>query len=119
MGRFETTSWSLIVAAAGTSPGAREALAGLCEAYWSPLYAYVRSRGYDVDQAADLTQSYFVQFLEKDFVKDVAPERGRFRVFRGGGWHSGPTCARVYYRNALPANWRDFNVGFRCARDVE
>ncbi len=47
------------------------------------------------------------------------PERGRFRVFRGGGWHSGPFCNRVDYRNALPANWRDMAVGFRCARDVE
>ena len=46
------------------------------------------------------------------------PEEGRFRVFRGGGWHSGPNCSRVSYRNALPANWRDFNVGFRCAMDV-
>ena len=45
------------------------------------------------------------------------PDKGRFRAIRGGGWHSGPTCNRVYYRNALPANWRDFNVGFRCARD--
>jgi len=46
------------------------------------------------------------------------PEKGRFRVIRGGGWHSGPSCNRVYYRNALPPNWLDFNVGFRCARDV-
>jgi formylglycine-generating enzyme required for sulfatase activity len=46
------------------------------------------------------------------------PEEGRFRVFRGGGWHSGPNCNRVSYRNALPANWRDFNVGFRCVMDV-
>jgi iron(II)-dependent oxidoreductase len=43
----------------------------------------------------------------------------RFRVIRGGGWHSGPYCSRVYYRNALPANWVDFNVGFRCAKDFE
>jgi formylglycine-generating enzyme required for sulfatase activity len=46
------------------------------------------------------------------------PEAVRFRVVRGGGWHSGPYCSRVYYRNALPANWVDFNVGFRCARNV-
>jgi sulfatase modifying factor 1 len=45
------------------------------------------------------------------------PEKGRFRVIRGGGWHSGAYCNRVYYRNALPANWVDFNVGFRCAKD--
>jgi sulfatase modifying factor 1 len=47
------------------------------------------------------------------------PESGRFRVIRGGGWHSGPYCNRVYFRNALPPNWLDFNVGFRCARDLE
>jgi sulfatase modifying factor 1 len=47
------------------------------------------------------------------------PESGRFRVIRGGGWHSGPYCNRVYFRNALPPNWLDFNVGFRCARDME
>lgn len=49
----------------------------------------------------------------------LRPEAVRFRVIRGGGWHSGPYCNRVYYRNALPANWVDFNVGFRCVKDVE
>ncbi|UCF79419.1 MAG: formylglycine-generating enzyme family protein [Candidatus Eiseniibacteriota bacterium] len=47
------------------------------------------------------------------------PEEGKFRVFRGGGWHSGPSCTRVFYRNALPTNWVDFNVGFRCAKDLD
>ena len=46
------------------------------------------------------------------------PDTGRFRVIRGGGWHSGASCNRVYYRNALPASWVDFNVGFRCVRDA-
>lgn len=45
------------------------------------------------------------------------PGIGRFRVFRGGGWHTGPGCIRVFYRNALPVNWLDFNVGFRCAQN--
>jgi formylglycine-generating enzyme len=48
----------------------------------------------------------------------TGPPPGKFRVIRGGGWHSGPFCNRVYFRNALPANWRDLNVGFRCARDI-
>lgn len=48
-----------------------------------------------------------------------ASEPARFHVIRGGGWHSGPYCNRVYYRNALPANWVDFNVGFRCVKEVE
>jgi sulfatase modifying factor 1 len=47
------------------------------------------------------------------------PEEGKFRVFRGGGWHTGPGCARVHFRNALPSNWVDFAVGFRCARDAD
>ncbi len=46
------------------------------------------------------------------------PDSGRFRVIRGGGWHSGPYCNRVYFRNALPPNWVDFNVGFRCAKSA-
>jgi iron(II)-dependent oxidoreductase len=44
------------------------------------------------------------------------PEKGKFRVFRGGGFHSGAYCSRVSHRNALPHNWLDFNVGFRCAK---
>jgi formylglycine-generating enzyme required for sulfatase activity len=52
-------------------------------------------------------------------VNPQGPETGRFRVIRGGGWHSGAACNRVYFRNALPPNWVDFNVGFRCVRDIE
>jgi len=51
-------------------------------------------------------------------VNPQGPESGRFRLIRGGGWHSGATCNRVYYRNALPPNWLDFNVGFRCASSI-
>jgi len=46
------------------------------------------------------------------------PEKGKFRVIRGGSWHSGPGCTGVYYRNALPQGWVDFAVGFRCVKDV-
>jgi formylglycine-generating enzyme required for sulfatase activity len=47
------------------------------------------------------------------------PASGRLRVIRGGSWHSGPGCQRVDYRNALPPNWVDIAVGFRCACDTE
>jgi iron(II)-dependent oxidoreductase len=46
------------------------------------------------------------------------PESGKFRVIRGGGWHSGPFCNRVYFRNGLPSGWLDINVGFRCAGNL-
>ena len=46
------------------------------------------------------------------------PERGRFKVIRGGSWHSGAMCNQTYYRNGLSPSWVDFAVGFRCARNV-
>jgi iron(II)-dependent oxidoreductase len=56
-------------------------------------------------------------YSDSPFENPEGPEKGKFKVIRGGGWHSGPSCCRVFYRNALPANWRDFNVGFRCVKD--
>ena len=47
------------------------------------------------------------------------PERGRFKVIRGGSWHSGPMCVQTYYRNGLSPSWVDFGVGFRCVKDVK
>ena len=80
--RFDTTQWSVILAAKQRSePGADEALARLCEAYWFPLYAFVRRKVRDAEQARDLTQAYFVKLLEKDYLDSVHPEGGRFRSF--------------------------------------
>ncbi len=81
-GAFATTQWSVVLAAGrGDSTKTRQALAALCEAYWYPLYAFVRRQGYDSEQSRDLTQGYFLQLLEKDFLADVRPELGRFRAF--------------------------------------
>ncbi len=49
----------------------------------------------------------------------TGPKEGKFKVIRGGGYHSGPGCINVYRRNALPSNWVDFNVGFRCVKDLK
>jgi formylglycine-generating enzyme len=57
-------------------------------------------------------------YLKEASENPIGPAKGRFRVIRGGGWHSGAYCNRVYFRNALPPNWVDFNVGFRCAKDA-
>lgn len=80
--RFATTRWSQVLAA-GHAPTtvSREALASLCEVYWYPLYAYVRRWGYDADEAQDLTQEFFSRLLEKHFLGDADPTRGRFRSF--------------------------------------
>jgi RNA polymerase sigma-70 factor (ECF subfamily) len=71
------------VAAAGSDDAAavRTALAALCQAYWYPLYAYVRRRGADADQALDLTQGFLTSLLERRDFQRLHPERGRFRAF--------------------------------------
>lgn len=62
---------------------------------------------------------YSSDYYSRSLVENpYGPEEGRFRVIRGAGWHSGPGCTMVYHRNALPANWVDFAVGFRCVKDV-
>jgi RNA polymerase sigma factor (sigma-70 family) len=80
--RFDTTNWSVVLgASAGDSAGARAALATLCQVYWYPVYAFIRGRGEAAADAEDLTQAYFARFLEKDCLRDVRPEHGRFRSF--------------------------------------
>ena len=80
---FDTTHWSVIVAA-GTgpdSPHAREALETLCRTYWYPLYAYVRQHGQTHPDAQDVTQSFFLQLLDKNWLTQVDRSKGKFRSF--------------------------------------
>jgi RNA polymerase sigma-70 factor (ECF subfamily) len=81
MSRFATTNWSLVLRAATDDAEAALAMAILCEAYWYPVYAFVRSQGHSPEDAQDLTQGYFARFLEKGFIQEVRPEYGRFRAF--------------------------------------
>jgi RNA polymerase sigma factor (sigma-70 family) len=81
---FAPTHWSVILAAGGdqdTSEIARSALALLCETYWAPLYAFVRSRGYAVHDAQDLTQSFFAYLIEQKIYTRVDRQQGKFRSF--------------------------------------
>ena len=79
---FETTRWSVVLAAGGShSAAAREALEALCEAYWYPLYGYVRRQGYDADAAADAVQAFILLLLAREDLQGLRPERGPFRAF--------------------------------------
>ena len=81
-GRFDTTRWSLVLAAGQRGTGeSAAALERLCQSYWLPLYAYVRRRVSDVHDAQDLTQAFFERLLEKNYLADADPRRGQFRVF--------------------------------------
>jgi RNA polymerase sigma-70 factor (ECF subfamily) len=82
---FATTHWSLVAAAQQPDKAsqtlARKALEELCRAYWYPLYAFVRYRGYSVDDAQDLTQSFFARMILKGGFASAVPAQGRFRSY--------------------------------------
>lgn len=81
-GGFLSTRWTVVLSAADPdSPHAATALDALCRAYWYPLYAYVRRRGHSTPDAQDLTQEFFAQLLEHNWVARADRQKGRFRSF--------------------------------------
>ena len=81
---FPSTHWSAVLAAGRrqTEPEvAHAALAELCQTYWAPLYSFVRSRGYTVHDAQDLTQSFFAYMIERKIYARADRQKGRFRSF--------------------------------------
>lgn len=87
---FHTTRWSVVRQAVGTNDAqARQAVAELCEAYWYPIYAYVRRSGKSPHDAEDLTQGFFARLLERDILAAANPDKGKLRTFL-------LTCARNF-----------------------
>jgi RNA polymerase sigma-70 factor (ECF subfamily) len=79
---FATTCWTEVLAArAESTPAPEEALARLCSAYWPPLYAFMRRNGCTAEEAEDLVQGFFEQFIVGDYLRDVSRDKGRFRSF--------------------------------------
>jgi RNA polymerase sigma factor (sigma-70 family) len=81
---FAPTHWSVIIAAGKSEADpelAQAALAQLCQTYWAPLYSFVRTRGYAVHDAQDLTQSFFVYLIEHKIYARADRQKGKFRSF--------------------------------------
>src|SRR5262245_36794677 len=80
--RFAQTRWSVVITARDCeSPQAQAALARLCEIYWYPIYAFLRRKGHSTHEAEDLTQGFFAHVLQREWLRNVGPEKGRFRTF--------------------------------------
>ena len=76
---FATTHWSVVQAVAeGESDTALETL---CRTYWYPVYAYVRRRGYQAEEAQDLTQGFFTHLITKAHFRLADRTKGKFRGF--------------------------------------
>jgi DNA-directed RNA polymerase specialized sigma24 family protein len=63
------------------SDESRKALSEFSEAYWPPLYTFIRRRGYPSSEAQDLTQSFFEYLLEHDTLSRADRRKGRLRTF--------------------------------------
>lgn len=81
-GQFPDTRWTIILQSQGEDDEARQrALTHLCEAYWYPIYCYVRRRGLSPSDAEDSTQSFFCDLLEKDRFRLFSEEKGKLRAY--------------------------------------
>ena len=79
---FQTTHWTLVARARQSHPTATEkALSSFCEAYWPPLYAFLRHRGHASPEAQDLVQGFFAHLLEQNTLNRADQEKGRLRTF--------------------------------------
>jgi RNA polymerase sigma-70 factor (ECF subfamily) len=73
---FEPTAWTVILRARD-----QKEIGALVERYWKPCYFYIRRKGHDVEDAKDLTQAFFSDFIERDALARVTRSKGRFRSF--------------------------------------
>ena len=80
---FASTHWTMVSLAAGSqSPEETQAaLDAFCQAYWPPLYTFLRRRGYPPNDAQDLTQGFFANLLQQNVLSRVDRDKGRLRTF--------------------------------------
>ncbi len=78
---FAPTRWTLVLRARGESVEARGALSELCEAYYQPVFRFLRREGREEDAARELTQEFFARLLAGGGFGAADPLRGRFRSY--------------------------------------
>ncbi|MFZ4766498.1 MAG: RNA polymerase sigma factor [Roseimicrobium sp.] len=78
---FHTTRWTRVCLAKADSEDGRRALADLCDAYYEPVVAYLRSVFRDADAAREMSHAFFAEMLGGGTIHTADPERGRFRFY--------------------------------------
>jgi DNA-directed RNA polymerase specialized sigma24 family protein len=79
---FLTTHWTAIEQVHAGNPDRAKILVGeLLRTYWKPVYCYLRHRGFQNEEAKDLTQDFFYEVvLGRDLVQLADRAKGRFRT---------------------------------------
>ena len=79
---FPPTNWSLIADIQGEDHRQNKLIGLLLEAYWQPIYCYLRHKGYDKEEAEDLTQDFLYDtVLVRNLIGRADIKKGRFRTF--------------------------------------
>ncbi|MEI6177249.1 MAG: sigma-70 family RNA polymerase sigma factor [Verrucomicrobiota bacterium] len=79
---YPNTRWTVVAhAVAPDSVVCRRALGDLFNLYNYPVYCCIRRRGLDHHDAQDLAQEYFVSLLEREYLAEADPRKGKFRAF--------------------------------------
>lgn len=78
---FFTTRWTMVMRSKGEAPEARAALGDLCEAYWTPVYRFLKREGRNDDESRELTQEFFSRLLAGSTLEKADPGKGRFRSY--------------------------------------
>jgi RNA polymerase sigma-70 factor (ECF subfamily) len=77
---FLTTHWSMVEDIKKRGDKEQALIGLLLERYWKPVYCYLRRKGYDNEQAKDLTQGFFHEVvLNRDLIDRANPSKGSFR----------------------------------------
>lgn len=85
---FNTTHWSIVLTAKGSSKEAGEAIRELCDTYYMPVLRAVQrilandtQRVYGGRDASDLTHDFFARILEGEAFNLLDKKNGRFRSY--------------------------------------
>ena len=65
----------------GSSADSHWAREELCRIYWRPVFVLARAESKSQQDAEDLTQGFFSNLLEKDWLAAADPGKGRFRDY--------------------------------------
>jgi len=79
---FPATRWTLVLSAKeGGDDVTARAMEELAQAYWQPIFAFLRGKGRTHEEAQDAVQGFFAHLLGREFLRNVQPQGGRFRNF--------------------------------------
>jgi len=123
---FPATHWTELRGYRGSDmPQKKVIIEKLARKYWRPVYTWLCRKGYDADQAQDLTQGFFCNIiLSRDLIHRADQSKGRFRTFLLNALkaHISDEYRRISAKKRCPVhgllNWDDLQIQAQCPETV-